>query len=576
MRLFKGALCLILTACLLAGCGKSATVITIVEPTDPNVYNESAYAAPGYYAPENQDVYTGQIAPAPASIENWTQEQAQAQISAPQEDATAGSMTRGDVTCGVVVGEYAAVNPLSCVYRDLYSVNALVFESLVELDENMRPVPLLADTWTVEGNVWTFTLRSGIQFHNGAALTAQDVVASYEEAMNNPSTYWYPLVSQIDAMEALDELTVRVRSKGAGYMFLYAMTFPVLEAGTVRDELPMGTGPFWYMNYNGSALRLESNPLWWKRASGYVESIVAICYRTTKAALVGLELGEIDALATDYPTASLNRSLSDRMTIDYSTQTYECIVPNLRNNILSDLSVRQALMYAIDRQTLGDKIYAGMVQESEVPVVPGSWIYDPQATRFNFSPERALQLLYNAGWADQDQNGVLEKEINGKMRTLSLELLTYDRGITSTRSEAAETIARQLRLVGFDVTVVSSTAGDVQKAMDNGKYDLALCAFELDVMPNLTFLLHSDGKGNFARYQSPEMNGYLHDAYIAADADALVSAMSNLQIQVVEDLPVLGLFFRAGVLISMESVGGLTGTRQYDVLRGMATITPTN
>jgi peptide/nickel transport system substrate-binding protein len=68
-------------------------------------------------------------------------------------------------------------------------------------------------------------------------------------------------------------------------------------------------------------------------------------------------------------------------------------------------------MYAIDRTTLAATVYAGLVQESEVPVVPGSWIYNAQATRFNYSPERALKLLNEAGWTDVDGDNLLEKEI---------------------------------------------------------------------------------------------------------------------------------------------------------------------
>ena len=61
----------------------------------------------------------------------------------------------------------------------MISLNQLVFESVVELDETQKPVPLLADSWTVQGNVWTFRMRQGVQFHNGMECLAQDVVASY-------------------------------------------------------------------------------------------------------------------------------------------------------------------------------------------------------------------------------------------------------------------------------------------------------------------------------------------------------------------------------------------------------------
>ncbi len=575
----RGLMALALVACLiLSGCSPAAnTTITPIETT-PAPITEQTYAGAEYYAPDAPTVYEDDIIPGAPSLTAGSQDNSPAAQADAQPGSNQGSMLRGDLTYAVVVGDDAEINPFHTNYRDFYAVNQLVFESVVELNESLQPTPMLADRWTNEGDEWVFTLRAGIKFHNGQEMTAYDVVASYEEILKYPATVWYDLVQNIERMQAIDNQTLRVKSKGVGYMILYSMTFPVAHRSTVSIEQPMGTGPYWYMRYDkGISLRLESNPLWWRRASGTINSVVVLCYKSIQSALIGIELGEFDALATDYPTASLSRGLTDRLTRDYSTQTYELIVPNLKSDILEDISVRQALMYAIDRATLGDTIYAGMVQESEVPVVPGSWLYDPHATRFNYSPERALQILYDADWADIDSDGVLEKSINGQMVRLSLRLETYDRGTTATRSEAIETIARQLKLVGFEIITETKKAEDVLSDMDKGKFDLALVGFELSLVPNLAFLFTASVKGNcdYSRYASAAMDGWLHDAYKAMTENDLKAAMSKVQMQVVDDLPILGLFFRAGVMISRTSISGLKGNQQYDVLRDLARVTQT-
>lgn len=572
-----------LCALLLSGCAGGGNTITIIEQPATSYDEQTAidsYMGAGAYAPNDQAAYDLDVVPAQASGQQKQQAAQDAGQSAQQDGAVSPQdaqtdMTHGDITLGVVAGSEAEVHPLRCQYTDLMSVNALVFESLVELDDSRQPVPLLADRWTLdeETDTWTFTLRSGIKFHNGALLTAEDVAASAREVMNHPATAWYALMNQaVESVIALDDVTVQVKSKGVGYMLLYAMTFPVVQRDSIDNALPYGTGPYWYIRYNtGVALRIESNPLWWKRGSEDVHSIVARFCGSTQIAFSALETGDIDMLASEYPTASLNRSLNDRMAVDYSTNTYECIVPNLRNDILQDIAVRQALMYAIDRTTLATTVYTGMVQESEVPVVPGTWLYNAQATRYNYSPERALQILYNAGWTDTNGDGILEKEVAGSMRELSLRLVTYDRGTTSTRSEAVEVIAEQLRRVGFNITTGVSTGREVFDALNNGEFDLALCAFELSDIPNLVFLLAGEGNSNYARYASEEMDTLLRRAYSATTADDLQSALYDVQLKLVEDLPLLGLFFRTGVLISRQSVGGLTGLRRGATLRGLAT-----
>jgi ABC-type transport system substrate-binding protein len=379
-------------------------------------------------------------------------------------------------------------------------------------------------------------------------------------------------------MTAADEATVVVKAKGSiGYMLLYAMTFPVVSSGSVLSALPVGTGPYWYIGYEtGYALRIEQNPLWWRRANTNVHSIVGLICGNNKVALNLLETGEIDALASDYPTISLSRQLSDRQAVEYATNTYECIVPNLHNSILSDLAVRQALMYAIDRTTLATTVYAGLVQESEVPVTPGSFLYNAQATRFNYSPERALKLLMDDGWEDVNGDNLLEKVVEGSLIPLKLNLITYDRGTTNTRSDAVDILASQLRVVGFDVSTSVLTNRQVFDQMNNGDFQLALCAFELSDIPNLNFLLGKTGTSNYERYASDDMESILRAVWSAGTQEDLQSGMYSLQLKLVEDLPILGLFFRTGLTVSKEPLGRLDAPRLGNCLRGLPTSSATD
>ncbi|MDL2205762.1 ABC transporter substrate-binding protein [Eubacteriales bacterium OttesenSCG-928-N13] len=571
-------ICLALT---LGGCSGGGVTSQIVpdpvEETDPTeqyyqTYNEQSE---GYFAPDT-GVQDAPVVPAPVSLDQ-IRAAAEQQVALDPDYEQASIYTtiaRGDVNIGLVVGEDMNINPLRCPYLDMMNLNTLVYEGLVALDSTMQPVPQLADRWEADGDTWTFTLRSNVYFQDGQLLTPEDVIASWQEIQRNSGSYWYPLVSLIDSITVRDESTIRVKGI-SGYMMLYAMSFPIVQRQSIEYAQPIGTGPYVIAQYQTStAVRLEPNPLWWKKSTDQIQSIVGLCYGTAKGAIQAMEMGEIDTLASEYPTASANRNLSDRITHDYSTLTYECIVPNLSNKLLRRFAVRQALMYAIDRSTLANTIYTGMVQESEVPVVPGTWLYEPQAAQYNYNPELALQILYDDGWSDPDGDGVLSKEIDGEIVPLSFKLMTYDRGTTSTRSEAITAIKAQLELVGVKVTTATFKLGEAYDRMNEGDFDLSLCAFELSEIPNLANLFSSTGKQNYSRYKETEMDKLLRTAYDARSADALQSAMSDVQLKIVEDLPMFGLFFRNGVLSSSVPMQGLdAGLRRGYVLRGIANVT---
>ncbi|MBR7188502.1 MAG: hypothetical protein IKD53_08115, partial [Clostridia bacterium] len=134
-----------------------------------------------------------------------------------EQAAPAIDMTTADVVIGYIAPEMSSIHPAYCVEWSLVSLNQLVFESVVDLDENLKPAPMLADSWEQDGKTWTFKLRSGIQFHNGVELTAYDVVRSYETIVTSyADTPYYGRLQAIDHMEAADIDSLTVVGKNSG------------------------------------------------------------------------------------------------------------------------------------------------------------------------------------------------------------------------------------------------------------------------------------------------------------------------------------------------------------------------
>ena len=552
---------LLLALTLMCACARQSvpevTQTVPPEATDAPVPESTVEAAPA--APQGGVVVPEQGS-APAAPQGDTS------VQFAQTDITQDA----DLRMAIVAVNGVGFNPFTSNARDINSLLKLVFESVVDLDDNMQPTALLATGWTNEGSVYTFTLREDVRFHNGAALTAYDVYSSYEAIQIAGSfSPYFSRIQYIRSMTVVDEHTLQVEGQDCGYLTLYAMTFPVASQLSVNSELPKGTGPYWFVSsdWNGN-VRLERNPIWWKKQAS-LQAIAGVRYDSDTDALTALETHEVDCVATRSTTGALLRQLSDRVTIDYSTLTWECLVPNLSHSILGDQAVREALMYAIDRSSLANNTYLGLAQESEVPIIPGSFLYEPQSTQFNYSPERALQILYDAGWQDTNGDGILDRIKDGLWEDLGFEITTYDEPGSSIRSEALEAIAQQLGRIGFKVTYRTVSKSRMSTNLGRGEFELALIAYNLSEVPDLKFMLSSRGKGNYSGYASEEMDTLLERVYSSEDETAFIAAMSDVQMRVVADLPVMGLFFRTGVLVSERSLGGLSGVRESQLLRGI-------
>ena len=469
---------------------------------------------------------------------------------------------------GMVYEGGAAINPLYCNQRDLTSLNELVFESVVTLDDELKPVCELALSYTVKDREYTFELRQNVRFHDGTYMGAYDVVATYEHIMSLGSRCpYYARCSNISKIEVVDMYTIRVTGKHKSFLTMYAMTFPVLQHDSLTMNLPTGTGPYWYMYSDTEWVQIDANPYWWKRAP-VVDTVYVFRYDDTASALRALSTGEVDAVPTRSQTAALGRLLSDRMSVDYSTLTYEMLVPNIRSELFKDVRTRKALMYAIDVSTVAQNIYMGMVMKSEVPVITGSWLYEPQSAIDYHSMERALQLLLEAGWGDYNGDGILDKVVNGVLEQLDFTILTYVDDAANTRTHATQLIADQLAPLGIHIEVKTLSKSSVQKRLKNRDFDMVLCGINMAITPDLSHLLNGGDTLNYSGYYSTAMNELMQKLYETTDEAEFKSLMSRAQILLADDLPFLGLFFRKGTLMTTADISGLSAVIEGDVLRG--------
>lgn len=484
---------------------------------------------------------------------------------------------------GILSTLTAEMYPLEPQERDIINIYSIMYEGLIEIDDNYMPQPKLCEALpevSSNGKTWTFQLREEVFFSDGTPLTAHDVVATVEYILNRAETggagnrgYYGNLRFFVDSVKADGDSTVVFKSKRPNYGFLYAMTFPILPADKVYQANPPGTGPYVVETFwPGEAIFLGTNPYWWK-VRPQVANIYATLYTNDRQLMAAYESNEIGTAFSRSVAASQIRSSTSAVSLTYRTQQLEVLQMNHSEYPLGNVNIRKAIRYAIDIDKIAGQVYSDVVRRTDTPMPAGTWMhYADSATAYSYDPDKARQILAEEGWADTDDDGVLDKVEDDKPRRLRLRLYVYDEPGNTLRSEVGQRIADMLTAVGFSIDLRVEPFSEVANKLSKGSFDLALIGYQIDTVPDPGYLLLSGNDGNYGRYKNAAMNDLCNDLRKMVNYDSYKSKLMDIQALYLEDLPFICMYYRSGMALTRTMYTDVRDIRELELLRGVESI----
>jgi peptide/nickel transport system substrate-binding protein len=451
------------------------------------------------------------------------------------------------------------MNPIlsSSTYGSM--VYSMVYASLFEFNEKFEPEPYVADTWTYTDNNTTLTikLKSGIKFHDGSDLTADDVVYTISAVMDKD--YTGPRssnVAPIKEITAPDKTTVLIKLKEPSDSLLEDINFGILQksafANTPIKELdkhpqnfaPIGAGPYKFVEYKrGQYVTLERIDNWFMNknpkyeGAPYIKSLVMKVIPDDSTAQAALENGEIDAHTPDPKDVTrLEKDFAGKLTVyNYERNGWGYMSLNNSRPHLNDKLVRQALTYALDRKAIIAALMDGRAVIPAGPIPSVSWAYDPGIKAFAYDVAKAKQLLEQAGYKLNAQ-GIAEK--NGQ----PLKLTFYGSSGSSLIEGIAALAKKNWKDIGVDLDVqLMDFNAMTENYLKPGKFDVSFAGFSLGLDPDQTALFHSSAVNGFnrMRYSNPEVDKLLEQGLRETDQAKRKAIYSQYQKLLVDDAPVI-------------------------------------
>ncbi len=486
---------------------------------------------------------------------------------------------------GIQSSKTLTIRPFEPLERDMLSITNMVYESLVTLDDSYNPQGCLAESWsTSDGGTWTFQLRRDVKFSDGTPLTANDVAASAQyilDKANDESVsdhgFYMNLKYFVSSVTVKDDYTIQFRAKRKYFGFLYEMTFPVVPASQVMQDMPLGSGPYTIQYFHpGESMLLSRNSNWWK-AQPTVQEILVSFSPTAREVVDNYEYARVDTIFTRSIAGAQYRTGTTSLSMPYRTNQVECLFMNhSASGKELTLEVRKAIRYAIDRAKIVSNAYMGMATLTNFPFYPGTWMYNESLdSQFVRNPDESRRLLEEAGWEDVDEDGVLDRMTStGELKRLHLRFYLYEEPDNDVRMETANLISEMLAEVGIECKVEAMTMANLQERLKNGKYDLALVPMALDVCPDPGFLLMRGNTGNYSYYKSDKMTSLCESLRTQVDQVGFQQKLMEIQALFAEDCPFVCLFYRTGTVLSRFMYTTRRDIREYELLRGIEDFIP--
>lgn len=418
-----------------------------------------------------------------------------------------------------------------------------VYEGLVELDQSGEIAPLLAKDWTVseDRKTYTFTLQEGVTFSNGDEFTADDVKFSFDRV----KTDWVSsLKAKMDVVESVDvvsptEVSVSLSAPSNAWLFSLATPVGAIFSEQGVDDLagtPVGTGPYaveqWTPN---ESLVLKTRDDYWGEAPG-VEQVTLKYFADATATTNALQTGDVDAIANlQAPELLSSFEADDKFVVTTGTSSGEVSL-SLNNQAapFDDVRVRQAVLYALDKQAILDTAWNGYGSLVATYATPTDPYYEDLSDRYPYDPQKARDLLKEAGKENLDI-------------TFTVPTRPYAQAVS-------EIVVSQLKDVGINATIESAEFPAVWLDQVFTKHDY-----------QMTTVLAVEARDILTVFNDPNYYiGYDNSkiAPIAAKADAAdeagyVDGMKQVAKQIVDDAASGVLFLFPNITVAKANLQGM-------------------
>ena len=477
----------------------------------------------------------------------------------------------------VLNAEPNSLDPDKTVLSVASAVMSTIYEGLVYIGSDGLPHPWLADSWTIadDGKTLTFKLHPGLKFTDGTPLDAKAVKFNFDRILDPktaaPNKGFFGTLQSVDAPDDVTDV-FKFQTAYAPFFTSAAISYGGIASPTAIQKYgdqygrnPVGSGPFQFKSWKtGSEILVERNPGYkslrgdvQNKGEAYLDNITFTIIAEPATQQAALQQGQVDFVAIPSQVSD-TLSKDNRFNITQIKQSSaESFLDFADKAPFNTVAFRQAVSYAIDRNTIVTNAYNSHASAISSPLPNGLAGYDPTLNPYPFDPNKAKAILKDAGWT-AGSNGILVKD--GKPASFTLSGLA---GAAETKS-MAEIIQSNLKDIGIDAKVEIVDPATLVPRLGKGDFDMTLLGVG---WPDPSFLSVIYKTKNVAvkRADDPDVDALLTKADATLDPGQRLALIKQAQKAILDEakvVPLIGNWIEVATLKRVQNV-------HFDALQGL-------
>ncbi len=463
----------------------------------------------------------------------------------------------GDMIIKGSIGDASVLLPVLANDQSSYDIIGLIYNGLVKYDKDLKLVPDLAEKWEISDDKLTITfhLRKDVKWQDGQPFTSKDVELTYKVIVDpkTPTPYATDFL-KVKEFRVLDPHTVEVTYNEPYAPALGSWGQSILPAHLLegQDVLqsplkrnPVGTGPYRFTEWKtGEKITVDSYHDYFE-GRPYIDRVLTRTIPDLATTFLELKAGRLDWIGLtplQYMRQTGGQWFQDNFVrYKYLSFSYNYLGYNLQDWKFKDKKVRQAITTAINRQGIVDGVLLGLGCVVYTPYKPDTFWYNPNVEKFPYDPEKAKQMLAEAGWKDTEGDGILRKD--GKPFEFTIII---NQG-NDLRKNAATIIQSDLKKVGIKVKIrVIEWAAFLKNFINKRNFEACLLGWGIAQDPSQIDIWNSkktsENELNFVTYQNPEVDKLLDLGASTYDNNERKKYYDKFQEIIAEDQPYTFLF----------------------------------